>query len=131
MIEKPYFRSNATEPKDLVITFALYCKRVSRIYQLGEANFQNLLNTKKLFKKYDLDIYDGISHSEKIVIKRIFEKRHAYEHGPGKITEGFIKNIPEDAKLLGKIAKLSIEEFTEGVKIIKKVIGNIRNKYSS
>lgn len=117
--------------KDLVITFALYCKRVSRIYQLGEANFQNLLNTKKLFKKYDLDIYDGISHSETIVIKRIFEKRHAYEHGPGKITEGFIKNIPEDAKLLGKIAKLSIEEFTEGVKIIKKVIGNIRNKYSS
>lgn len=36
--------------KDLVTTFELYCKRVSRIHQLGEARFQNLLNTKKFFK---------------------------------------------------------------------------------
>jgi len=117
--------------KDLVTTFELYCKRVSRIYKLGEARFQNLKDTKKFFKKHELDIYHEISHAEKIVIKRIFEKRHAYEHGSGEITAKYIKNVPEDSRLLGEIAKLSIEEFSEGVEIIKKVIENIRNKYSS
>ncbi len=117
--------------KDLVTTFELYSKRVARINKLGDARFQNLLNTKKFFKKYDLDIYKGLIHTEKVIIKRIFEKRHAYEHRAGEINDSYIKNVPEDSKLLGKIAELSIEEFSAGVDIIKKIIGNIRNKYSS
>lgn len=117
--------------KDLVTTFELYCKRISGIYNLGNANFQNLLNTKKFFKKQDVDIYKGIEYLEKVALKRIFEKRHAYEHNGGKITENFIKNVPEDSKLIGQIAELNKDEFMSGVVIIQKVIKNIREKYSS
>jgi len=117
--------------KDLVSTFELYCKRIARINDLGTANFQNLLNTKKFFKKQALDIYEGIEYTEKVTLKRIFEKRHAYEHGLGEITESYIKNVPEDSKLIGQVAELSKDEFMSGVAIIKKVIKNIREKYSS
>jgi DNA-directed RNA polymerase subunit RPC12/RpoP len=117
--------------KDLVTTFELYCKRVSKIHALGDANFQNLLNVKKFFKKQNLDIYVGIEYPEKVTLKRIFEKRHAYEHGQGEITESYIKNVPEDSKLIGQIAELSKDEFLRGVTIMKKLIKNIREKYSS
>ncbi len=117
--------------KDLVTTFELYCKRISKINDLGTANFQNLLNVKKFFKKQNVEIYAGIDYSEKLILKRIFEKRHAYEHSTGEITERYIKNVPEDSKLIGQIAVLSTDEFTNGIKIIKKVIKNIREKYSS
>jgi Zn finger protein HypA/HybF involved in hydrogenase expression len=114
---------------DLISTFESYCKKVSEKNNLGNANFQNLKNTRDLFKKKSLDIYHSVSGKEKIVIKRVFEKRHAYQHSKGKITEVFIKNVPEDYKLLGTTAVLSKEEFLQAVAIIKKIIINIRNKY--
>lgn len=117
--------------KDLVTTFELYCKRIARIHDLGNPNFQNLLNAKKFFKKQAVDIYNGIEYNEKLTLKRIFEKRHAYEHGPGEITESYIKNIPEDSNLIGQVAELSKDEFILGVTIMKKVIKNIREKFSS
>ena len=130
---------NSTNPQralrhaygDLVTTFELYCKKISKNYGLGSANFQNLSNTKNFFKKFDVDIYEGIEYSEKVTIKRIFEKRHAYGHGPGEITDSYVKNVPEDSKLIGQIAELSQAEFLSGVSIIKKIIKNIRDKYSS
>lgn len=130
---------NSTNPQralrhaygDLVTTFELYCKKVSKKYNLGSANFQNLKNTKDFFKKFDVDIYEGIEYSEKVTIKRIFEKRHAYEHGSGEITESYIKNVPEDSKKIGQKAELSQDEFLSGVLIIKKIIKNIRDEFSS
>jgi Zn finger protein HypA/HybF involved in hydrogenase expression len=130
---------NSTNPQralrhaygDLVTTFELYCKKVSKNHDLGGANFQNLKNTKDFFKKFDVDIYEGIEYSEKVAIKRIFEKRHAYGHGPGEITDSYIKNVPEDSKLIGQIAELSKAEFLTGVSIIKKIIKNIRDELSS
>jgi len=116
---------------DLVTTFELYCKKVSKNYDLGSANFQNLSNTKDFFRKLNTDIYEGIEYSEKVTIKRIFEKRHAFGHGAGEITGSYIKNVPEDSKLIGQIAVLSQAEFLSGVSIIKKIIKNIRDKYSS
>ena len=116
---------------DLVSTFESYCKLVSEKHNLGVVNFQNLKNTKDNFKKDGLNIYNGISGIEKIKIKRVFEKRHAYQHAKGKITAEFIKNIPEDSKLIDTIALLSKTEFLEGVEILKKVFRTITNKYSS
>jgi hypothetical protein len=116
---------------DLVSTFESYCKRVSERHNLGVVNFQNLKNTKEHFKKDSLNIYEGISDVEKTKIKRVFEKRHAYQHAKGNITAEYIKNIPEDAKLINTLADLSRTEFTDGVEILKKVFRTITNKYSS
>ncbi len=116
---------------DLVSTFESYCKLVSEKHKLGIVNFQNLKNTKDHFKKQGLNIYESISDKEKTKIKRVFEKRHAYQHAKGKITTEYIKNIPEDSKLIDTIAELSKNEFVESVDILKKVFRNITNKYSS
>ncbi|MFZ1321134.1 MAG: hypothetical protein WAT71_06215 [Ignavibacteria bacterium] len=116
---------------DLVSTFESYCKRVSEKNNLDFVNFQNLKDTKKFFKKNGFDIYSGISEKEKIIIKRVFEKRHTFQHSKGKITQKYIKNIPEDYKLIDTIAILSKQEFLAATKIIKKLINNITNNYYS
>lgn len=116
---------------DVVSTFEAYCKLVVNRNGLDTSNFQNLKSTKELFKKYQLDIYKEITENEKVTIKRIFEKRHAYQHAQGQITEKYIQNIPQDRHLLDTKAELSISELTEGIEILKKILRIITNKYSS
>lgn len=98
---------------------------------LESTNFQNLKSTKELFKKYQLDIYRDINETEKTTIKRVFEKRHAYQHAQGQITEKYIQNIPQDKHLLDTQAELSVSELTEGIEGLKKILRIITNKYSS
>ncbi|MBK8981566.1 MAG: hypothetical protein IPM38_04415 [Ignavibacteria bacterium] len=116
---------------DVVSTFEAYCKLVVKSNGLESSNFQNLKDTKELFKKYNLNIYNDIKDNDKVTIKRVFEKRHAYQHAQGQITEKYIKNIPQDRHLLNTKAELSISELTEGIEILKKILRIITNKYSS
>lgn len=116
---------------DVVATFEGYCKLVAKQNGLESSNFQNLKSTKELFKKYQLDIYKDISESEKVTVKRVFEKRHAFQHAQGQITEKYIQNIPQDRHLLDTKAELSISELTEGIEVLKKILRVITNKYSS
>ena len=116
---------------DVVSTFEGYCKLVAKRNGLENTNFQNLKTTKELFKKYQLDIYKDINENEKIIIKRVFEKRHAYQHAQGQITEKYVQNIPQDRVLLDTKAELSISELTAGIDVLKKILRVITNKYSS
>jgi Zn finger protein HypA/HybF involved in hydrogenase expression len=116
---------------DVVSTFEGYCKLVAKRNELESANFQNLKSAKELFKKYQLDIYGDITENEKVIVKRIFEKRHAYQHAQGQITEKYIQNIPQDRHLLDTKAELSVSELTGGIDILKKILRIITNKYSS
>lgn len=116
---------------DVVSTFEGYCNLVAKRNELESTNFQNLKSTKELFKKYQLNIYSDISETEKVTVKRIFEKRHVYQHAQGQITEKYIQNIPQDRHLLNTKAELSISELTEGIDVLKKILRIITNKYSS
>ena len=107
---------------DVVSTFEGYCKLVGKRNELESTNFQNLKSTKELFKKYQLDIYKDISETEKTNLKRVFEKRHAYQHAQGQITEKYIQNIPQDRLLLDTKAELSVSELTEGIDVLKKIL---------
>lgn len=108
---------------DVVSTFENFCKKVADRKGLqGNANFQNIKNTKDFFKDANIDIYKNISEVEKIEVKRMFEKRHLYQHGNGTIGDKYVKNIPEDRELLGTIATLTKEEFLKGVEIVKKIL---------
>ncbi len=116
---------------DLVSTFEAYCKMVSLKYDLGSTNFQNLKSTKEHFKKHGVDIYARVNDYEKTSVKRVFEKRHAFQHAKGKITSDYVKNIPEDRNLIDTIAVLSKDEFIGGIEVLKKIFRNITSKYSS
>lgn len=112
---------------DIVSTFEDFCKKYAE--KGAVVNFQNLRSAKKYFKKYkNFDIYEDLTDDEKTKIKRVFMKRHVYIHAKGLITDEFIKEVPQDAKLLGQQANLSVEEFKIGAEILRKIINNIVNK---
>lgn len=114
---------------DLVSTFEAYCKSVSNKFGLGKANFQNLESTKDLFQKHNVNIYEGISDDQIIDIIRVFEKRHAYQHSKGLISELYVTKVPVDRELLNTKANLSKSEFLNGIEILKLILKNITNKY--
>lgn len=108
---------------DVVSTFENFCKKVAKRKGLqGDANFQNMKNTREFFRQAGIDLYQNISEAEKIQVKRMFEKRHLYQHGDGTIGEKYVKVIPQDSKLFGTKAVLTEGEFLEGVEIIKKIL---------
>lgn len=111
---------------DLVSTFEHYCTLKAEPINAPKPSFQDLFETRRFFKKYaKVDILEGINDDSNLCIRRIFQKRHAYQHAAGKITERYIKKIPEDTKLLGREAHLSENEFLQGARAIREIIGNL------
>ena len=112
---------------DIVSTFEDFCKKYAT--KGANVNFQNLRSAKKYFKKEsNFDIYEGLTDDEKTQIKRVFMKRHVYIHAKGLITEEFVREVPQDAKLINQQATLSVEELNIGAQILRKIINNIVNK---
>lgn len=110
---------------DLVTAFENFARQYALKYNLpSNTNFQNLKNTRKVFKKIGIDIFHKISETEKLTIRRCFSKRHA-QHQGGIVTEQYIKEIPEDDKLLNEKVTLSNEELEEGVRVLRKMVDQI------
>jgi hypothetical protein len=133
-IIKSEIESSSNQPRalrhaygDIVSTFESFCKKYAD--SSANANFQNLSNAKQYFKKNrQVDIYKGINDSEKLKIKRLFLKRHAYTHSEGIITDQYVKEIPEDRNLLGLKAELTLDELLEGSQVLRVIINNIVNQ---
>jgi hypothetical protein len=113
---------------DLVSTFEHFCGKKSASIHAEKPSFQDLFASRKFFKEHKgIDILDGVSIGDNLCLRRIFQKRHAYQHAQGKITERYARKIPEDDHLLGTSASLSLEEFEEGARVMRMVIGRLAN----
>lgn len=136
IIKKEIIESSCSERslrhayEDLISSFEGICKK--KFPDAVEVNFQSLRNTKHFMKKtFNTDIYKNISESEKREIKKVFEKRHVHNHpfgDKGIISEKYIKEVPEDKKLLGQKAELSFEEFERGAEVLGKILSNMDSK---
>lgn len=111
--------SSSTDPQralrhayaDLVSMFELFCKNKAKLITTETTRFQMLFETRKFFKKFlNVDILDGLSTPDLLSLRRVFQKRHSYEHYDGIIEEKYVREIPEDANLLGQKAELSLDE---------------------
>jgi Zn finger protein HypA/HybF involved in hydrogenase expression len=113
--------------EDLVSAFQGFCKK--KFPTATNVNFQNLKNTKKFIKReYQKDIYENIPDTDKLTIRRVFAKRHVHNHpvgDKGLISEEYIKEIPQDKKLFGQKAELSLQEFESAASILRDVLTNI------
>jgi len=108
---------------DLVSTFEQFCTKKASAIEEERPSFQELFAARQFFKKHkNVDILNGLSNDQLLCIRRVFQKRHAYQHSSGKITEKYVKKIPEDSALLGTQARLSLEEFSEAAKILRIVV---------
>lgn len=111
---------------DLVSTFQIFCNKRCLAGTENKPSFQELYPTRGFFKKsLSIDIFAGLSESEILVISRVFQKRHVGLHADGMITEKYVRKIPQDRSLLGTKARLSLQEFEEAAKVLRKVIDNL------
>lgn len=108
---------------DLVSTFETFCRKEALRLGVDAGRFQNLDHTRRLFKKeLSVDIFETLSDSEKRLLKRVFEKRHVHDHNRGIVSERYLRQIPEDAALLGKEAPLSEDELVAGGHVLREVL---------
>lgn len=106
---------------DLVATFENFCKKKNMTEK--KYNFQNLDVAEKFFKNaYRINLFDGFKKGEVLIIKRLFQKRHVYQHNKGVIDQKYVDAIPEDASLLGQVALLDVEEFRDAATVMRKIL---------
>jgi Zn finger protein HypA/HybF involved in hydrogenase expression len=111
---------------DLVSTFELFCKKKSKLLTDNITRFQMLFEARSFFKKLiTIDILEELSIDELLNLRRVFQKRHAYEHNTGIIDERYVKEIPEDKGLLGTKAELTIKEFESAAQALRKAIDKL------
>lgn len=106
---------------DLVSTFEDFCKKRNKTKV--KYNFQNLDSAEKFFKDiYKTSLLDGLEKDDILTIKRLFQKRHVYQHNKGVIDERYISIIPEDKSLLGQVALLDLQEFRNATSAMRKIL---------
>jgi Zn finger protein HypA/HybF involved in hydrogenase expression len=111
---------------DVVSTFEQYCKRKAKQITTELARFQILFEARSFFQnQLGIDILDGLTADDLLTIRRLFQKRHLYEHEGDRINEKYVKMIPEDAHLLGQCAQLSIEELVRAADVLRRVLDNL------
>jgi len=111
---------------DLVSTFEQFCRKKALSFTQETTHFQNITSARDFFKKHhNTNIFDGISEDDQRIIRRVFQKRHIYEHDGGIINTKYIQMIPEDRPLLGQLAPLSEEEFRIAADILRRVLNNL------
>jgi hypothetical protein len=112
---------------DLVTTYESFCKKNACGIQGDQPSFQELFPAKRFFKEHkSIDIFDGLTEFELLTLRRVFQKRHIYQHDTqGIITEKYVRKVPEDGSLLGTKAALSMNEFNEAASHLRKIIDNM------
>lgn len=111
---------------DLVSSFEHFCLSKAGSNIDDKTSFQDIFEARRFFKKdKGLDILDSLAPEESLCIRRVFQKRHAYQHSAGEITDKYVKKIPEDAALLERQAELSEVEFEDGARVLRTILGNL------
>lgn len=108
---------------DLVSAFEIFCRKEANRRSLEHGRFQNLEHTRRLFKNaVGIDITARLTEAQKRLLKRVFQKRHLYEHNEGIVNDKYVAEIPEDAPLFGQKAPLSLGELEEAASVLRLVL---------
>jgi hypothetical protein len=104
----------------------MFCKSKARRFIGEHGSFQELFEARKFFKHCAaVDIFDSLTSQEILVLRRVFQKRHAYEHSDGVMDERFARKIPEDAGLVSTKAILSLDEFKQAAGLLRRVLDRL------
>lgn len=111
---------------DLVSTFEIFCRKEAKRRSIEHGRFQNLDHTRRVFKDAaGLDIMGGLTAEQKRLLRRVFQKRHLYEHNEGIVNAKYVAEIPEDASLLSQKAPLSLGELEEAASALRLVLATL------
>lgn len=111
---------------DLVATFESFCQKLAKSVTPKTTRFQSLSETRRFFKEHlNVDILDGLSDNEHLLLRRFFQKRHVNEHAGGIINENYVAKIPQDKKLLNTKVQMSLEEFETAALLLRQILGTL------
>ena len=104
----------------------MFCSRKAKRISQEQGNFQVLFDARKYFKTHaGIDILANIAGDQLLALRRVFQKRHVYIHAGGEITERYVKMIPEDSKLQGTKAVLTVEELETAATAMRISLGEL------
>jgi hypothetical protein len=110
---------------DLVSTFEIFCRRKASRFPVPtkKPSFQRMRDAREFFSTVaGVDIFAGLDASADLALRRVFGKRHLYQHSDGNIDARYVEAVPEDASLLGRAGELSLEEFNAGADALRRVL---------
>jgi Zn finger protein HypA/HybF involved in hydrogenase expression len=108
---------------DLVSTFEVFARKEAERHGLEAGRFQNLAHTRRFFRQaLGTDCFHDLTTDEIRLLKRVFEKRHVHEHNEGIVSARYVREIPEDHHLLGKLAPLSVQELEAASLTLRRVL---------
>lgn len=112
---------------DVVATFEAICSRRAR--HLGiSGSFQDPFEARRFFKKHgSVDICANLPEDQRLTARRVFHKRHVYQHAQGVISERYVQKVPEDRGLLGQKAELSVDALEAGARAVRVMIDGLMN----
>jgi len=105
---------------DLVSMFEAICGDRARALDGDHGSFQDPYEARRYFKRQaHIDILAGLYTDQRLTVRRVFHKRHAWHHSSGVVTERYVKKVPEDRELEGQTAVLSMSEFEAGALAVR------------
>jgi len=111
---------------DLVSTFESICEQRAAAFTSEYGSFQDPYEARRFFKKHaGVDILAALDPAQRLVARRVFHKRHAWQHARGMINDRYVRKVPEDAFLSGQEAQLSIEEFEAAAIAVRYMIDGL------
>jgi hypothetical protein len=123
-----------TSLTDIVVSFQHYCNLIhTRITgKIAKQNiFQKVNEGSKLWEKiFGSGYHDWITNSEYILMVKLFQQRHLFQHTDGVVDQNYIDKSGDNSYKIGQRIKVQVSEIEELVKIIVKISNNLK-KYGA
>lgn len=116
-------RAIRTAYYDIVSVFENFCKKY--LDDVETSSFQDLRAVSSKFKERGVDIYKNINQKDQLIFRRVFATRHVYMHNAGVIDRAYVRLVPEDKKMLGQKAQLSVQAFNQCAQILRVLVDNL------
>ena len=89
-----------------------------RAERLGRGRFHDLIETCDMLQWFDIDLLAGISSGEERFLKRMFLRRHVYEHNGGEVDAIYLEKSGDTTVRLK-------QHIAESVEDIHRLLGNL------
>jgi len=114
---------------DLVSMFESICGSRPSALSEGHGSFQDPYEARRFFRKHaKIDLLADLDDQQELAVRRVFHKRHAWQHSRGVITDRYVRRVPEDRELKGSQACLSMAEFESAVAAVRLMLDTLPPK---
>ena len=104
--------------------------RPRRKEKLSKVIFHNLESrSKELLEIFDINLFDRISDDDIAFIKKLFLRRHVYEHNGGEVDQRYLDESGDKSVRLKQRIRESDESFFRVKEVVKKIAANYKNGF--